>query len=200
MIDETNNHLENAAEKELLRKKISELEPIEEFRDTILKNRSDLERLVEAPLLSACQEFYDKNIDTLSSSANKKDVPYGSGHIEINFDSLSDKNKEIGKTLGNVGFFDDINKLNIKIPITTESTFQEVQDKSLEIAHKFFKQRYSVNVWTLEQMRQLNGIEPDDESFSPENFAPGWYWSPEHKLFFRSEEQYKKVTEPVDEE
>src|ERR1035437_10524830 len=74
---------------------ISEMSAIEEsgYSPT---TRESLSKLVEAPLLEACEDLYDKNIRTAMSSANKKDIEYG-GHayIDIDFDSLSEENKAI---------------------------------------------------------------------------------------------------------
>lgn len=175
--------------------KITDIEPITESRNTEIKNREDLAGLIEGPLLSACQELYDKNIRTTSTTANKNNVETGFVGLDIEFDTLSDRNKEIGQTLGEVNFFDGMNILHIEIPITAESTFGEIEAASLEIAHKFEKQQYSVVTYTLEDLRSFHGIEPNDESFGPESFSDQYYWSPEHKLFFLSEEQFKKATE-----
>ena len=128
------------------------MEPIEKSREIGILQRTDLARLVEGPLLSACEELYDKNIITLGTSANKKDVEHsdwenpgsykpGEGaYIIIDFDALSVKNQEIGKTLGEVFFADGSNQLKIIIPLTKDSTFEDVQIRSQEITHKFVKQ------------------------------------------------------------
>lgn len=52
----------------------------------------------------------------------------------------------------------------------------------------------------MEQMRKMYGYEPNDESVQPENFSGNYYWSPEHKAFFLSKEQYEKAMEQVDED
>jgi hypothetical protein len=174
--------------------KIADIEPITESRNTEIKNREDLVGLVEGPLLSACQELYDKNIRTTSTSANKNNIQSGFVGLDIEFDTLSDRNREIGKTLGEVSFFDGMNILHIDIPITASSTFGEVQAKAEEIARKFERQPYSVITYTLQDLRKFYSIDPDDESFGPESFSD-YYWSPEHQLFFLSEEQFKKATE-----
>ncbi len=179
---------------EILNRKISDIEPIGESRNIEIKNREDLKGLIEAPLLSACQELYDKNIRTLSSSANKQDIHYGSGHIVIDFDTLSDANKEIAATTGEVTFADNMNCLDIKIPLTTESTFDSVQAFTEKIAHKFEKQDYSVATYTIQDLRKIHGIDENDESFGPESFQ-NFYYSTEYDLFFLSKEQFKKATE-----
>ena len=77
---------------------IENVEKIESSR-VILRTREDIDKFVEAPLVDACKIFYDKNIETLLSSANKGDVGHGA-YIEIDFRSLSEENKEIGKKQG----------------------------------------------------------------------------------------------------
>jgi len=181
-----------------LNKKLSEIEPIEEWRGTEIKNKEDLNGLIEAPLLTSCQELYDKNIRTTGSSANKKDLENGFAYININFDTLSENNKQIGKSIGEVFFADESNQLQIKIPVNAETTFGEIQNKAEEIAHQFVKQQYLVVTYTLEDVKNFSGIDPDDESFGPESF-PEYYWSPKHKLFFISEEQFLKASEHVEE-
>jgi hypothetical protein len=188
---ESLNNLEKSG---IIPKKLSEIQPITESRNIDIKNREDLENIIEYPLLSACQELYDKNIQTLSSSANQKDVAIGHVYISINFDTLSDKNKEIGRSLGEVHFSDEMNILKIEIPINEESSVEDIKNEAENIAHKFEKQQYSVVTYTIQDLRGFYGIDRDDESFGPESFSD-YYWSSEHKLFFLSEEQFKKATE-----
>lgn len=196
---------------EMLRSKIFDLEAIQKSRNATVRNREDLAGLVERPLLSACEELYDKNIITLGTSANQQDVEYndwenpgqkktGDGaYIIIDFDALSSKNQEIGKMLGEVFFSDDKNQLKIVLPLTKASTFEDVQMWAEEIAHKFFKQQYQPTVYTLEGMRQMYGYDPADESMQPENFE-SYYWAPQYKVFFLSKEQYDKAIELINED
>ncbi|MFH0806256.1 MAG: hypothetical protein V1885_00820 [Candidatus Brennerbacteria bacterium] len=81
---------------------LSEIEPIEEG-GVIVGDKEDLKFFVEAPLLEACQQFFDKGIKTIFSSANKKDVGIGYAHIALDFDSLSPVNKEIALSIGKEG-------------------------------------------------------------------------------------------------
>lgn len=158
----------NSPEKNI---KLSDLQPIQKSRGAELLRREDLDNLIEKPLLSACQELYDKNIRTTGSSANYRDIKYGYCHIVIDFDTLSEENKKIGQSLGTVMFTDNTNSLEIKIPVTEESTFGDVQLAAEEIAHKFHKQKYSVIVYTLSELRKFHGIEENNESFGIESFS-----------------------------
>lgn len=192
----------------VLHKKIRELEPIEESRSALILERGSLAGLVERPLLLACEELYDKNITTLGTSANKKDLEHAdwddpgaySAYIVIDFDALSARNQEIGRTLGKVRFADGGNQLRITIPLTEETTFEEVQTQALEIAHKFVKQAYRVMSFTLEELRELYGYQSNDETIQPADFGNSYFWSAEHQRFFLSKEQYEKASEQVEEE
>lgn len=78
---------------------ISEIGVIQEGGVTV-QTKEDLSRLVEPPLLEACEELYDKNIQTVMSSANSKDVEIGHGYIDVDFDLLSPENQQIALTFG----------------------------------------------------------------------------------------------------
>ena len=90
--------------------KLTEVEPICESYVELL-SRDDLSKIVEHPLLEACQCLYDKKIRTLMTSANRYNVigleklnqsvrkcyAYGEGYawMWIDYSSLSDQNKEL---------------------------------------------------------------------------------------------------------
>ena len=102
--------------------KISGIKPIEDWRGLPIISRGDLRKIIEAPFLAACEELYDKNITTLGSSANKKDIETGSAYIILNFDLLSTRNKEVTKGLGEVYESDGVNQVRLDIPVSPEST------------------------------------------------------------------------------
>ncbi|MFA7663145.1 MAG: hypothetical protein WCX88_04500, partial [Patescibacteria group bacterium] len=114
---------------------LAEVPAIEETTSKIL-NKADLKKFVEAPLLSACEEFYDKNIQTLASSANKTDIRSG-GHayIYIDFGSLSAENKQIALQYGQPeDSHYSKNSLKIEIPITETTTVEEITQTANKIA------------------------------------------------------------------
>ncbi len=173
---------------------IAEISPIKEPRNRRVRTRKDLEELVEAPLLGACQELYDKNIRTLSTSANVENITYGGeGHIVIDFDTLSDENKSIGSQLGAVAFGDNMNQLSIRIPITATTAVEDIERTAQSIAHKFKKQNMTwAPVWTFDQVREMCGIPPDEE-FEPEDFADQFYYEEKSGLFYLSKEHAEKM-------
>lgn len=118
---------------------ISLVEPIEEGGLRV-ENADDLENLVEAPLLDACKIFHEKGIETVFSSANKKDVIGGYAHIAIDFEKLNDKNKEIALSAGELGKAHGSTErpvVYIKIPISENSTVGEIKEESIRIAQQF---------------------------------------------------------------
>ncbi len=190
-----------------LREKESEAKPYKisavktiENRDPsshqIIKTREKIKEMVELPLISACEELYDKNIRTVSTSANESDIKLGYAIIIIDFKTLSDKNKEIGKELGELS--DE--ELVIKIPVNENSTVEEVKNSAESVAHKFVKQIMRwVPHYTIEQLRSLYAIDPNDQSYGIDSFTDKYYYSPDYKLFFRNEEHFKKATEEIEE-
>ena len=171
--------------------------PIEESRGALITKKEQLTELVEAPLLKACEELYDKNIRTLSASANRKDLAFENAGIWIDFDTLSEGNKDIGRSLGNIHFEDGSNELKIKIPVTEDTTSAEVEDYANQIAHKFKKQPMTwAPSYTIQQMQSIFAIDPNDESFSPKDFDE-FYYDEVGKLFYLSAEHFRKANEVV---
>ncbi len=178
--------------------KLSSVEKIERENNVMIKNREQLSSLIEPPLLSACQELYDKNIRTLSSSANRNNPDV---YITIDFDSLSENNKRIAESLGEVKFNveTNTNTMHITLPVTLENNIEEVSLVALDMAHKFNKQPLTWGTHTLGDLRSMYGYSPEDEEMQVENFANGepdsYYYDPMTKLFYESEELYKKANE-----
>ncbi|EKD23773.1 MAG: hypothetical protein ACD_81C00185G0011 [uncultured bacterium] len=188
---ESENNFKSQFEKAPI--KIAEIAPIEESRNTWVRDRKHLKELVEAPLLSACEVLWDKNIRTLSTSANTKDIKYGSAHLIIDFDSLSDENKKIGENLGEVFWGDNMNQLKIEIPVTESSTTNDIKSLADSIAHKFGNQKMTwAPFYTLEQVRRIYGIDPNDEAYGVDDFTSQFHYDSERKLFFLSEEHARK--------
>lgn len=79
----------------------------------IVKDREDLRRIIEEPCLDACLTLYDKNIQTVSSSANEGNRG-GEAYICINYDSLEEDNKQILKRLIEEGIVEPLNLSNNK--------------------------------------------------------------------------------------
>lgn len=178
--------------------KISEVPAIEESRNMLLRGRADVATLVEAPLVRACEFFFDKGIRTLASSANAKDVADGNAYIIIDFDNLSPENQEIARTLSVPISYDGIQAIKIEIPITTESTSAEIEQAASQIAERFQKQKATwIRTRTMANMRKIYGI-PDTMETTPEDFTgegTQTVWDPEKQVFYDSEELRLKALE-----
>jgi hypothetical protein len=170
---------------------ITEIPAIEEG-GVVPVTREGLDRLVEPPLLEACEELYDKNIRTCMSSANSKDVGH-EGHITIEFDSLSDANKEVALSFGQPYNWQGVNYVNITFPITPATTVGDIRRISRDAVSKFYKQKM---IWakgkTIEEMAAPYGS--DGEGWGPENF-PHNYYDAATGLYYENEEQFEKVND-----
>ena len=215
--EQSKHTAESEERRELLSRKIIDLEPIEIDRYQNISEKGDLESVVEGPLLSACQELWDKNILTEGAGANRKNFSgeheIAPAYIEIDYDRLSEENKEIARLMGTVSYSDNHNHILIEIPINQSSTWAEVEERAEIIAHRFVKQRFRPETETLDEIKRANrfdpnmtmeeiredlGIDPHDESFGPQSFYGG-YWSPETQLLYKNEGQYRKSLEEVEE-
>lgn len=187
---ETNSY-ENL--EELRNKKISEIEPLEDHHYKI-ENREDLSKFVERPLLSACQDLYDKNIETYMSSANKNNVGH-TAYLSIIYDTLSEQNKEIAKKLTEekIVKFSDKNEarpslINIEIPVTEETTWEDIEKSSKQITNHFMPQQH---LYTPDDLMNKFFLEiQEDESvneITPEYFEKyGYSYNPENGMFLKN--------------
>ena len=156
----------------------------------------DIPKFVERPLLKACIILYDKNIHTLSTSANAKDIGQFA-YINIEYDTLSTENKTIGEKYGQVVESDGKNLLTIKIPIQHPKVrVSEIKKRSLEIANTFKHQKMTwATRYTWEQLLQMYATTPEkaeEEGWTPETFS-SFYYDSQEKIFYLSEEHYKKT-------
>lgn len=62
----------------------------------ILSSKEDIKRYVEKPLIPMANYLYDLNILTTMTSAN---LNYNRAYIIIDYDTLSEENKEIANSL-----------------------------------------------------------------------------------------------------
>ncbi len=114
----------------------------------IVKKREYIKDIVDLPCLESCLDLYDKNIQTIGSSANQQDINlYGS--ITINYDSLSEENKKVVTFLQSKGIIEDFElsyntdkrggrDFSIKVPIQSESIVTDVSESFNKITC-FFK-------------------------------------------------------------
>lgn len=189
---------------------LTEISPIHESRGIKITKKEQIKDLVEKPLVKACEIFWDKNIKTYESSANNQDIKEGHCYIAIDFDSLSENNKNISKQYGEPHLDININILRIKIPVIESATVDDISNGSVEIANKFQKQKATwISGTTLKQQLDYNYSyigEKYPKKFSEEKerlSSPGaWeeeckrlgrYFDKETQTAYASEEYFKKV-------
>ncbi len=203
-------NIEKGGEKES-GKLITQIEPKEDSGWRVIRNKEMISEMVELPLIDACKGLYEKNIETVSTSANRKDVEDADpekgprAYIEINKESMSKENMEILRSVREnlfndytvEGFDDDSEKtVMIYIPFNENSSVDEIRIKAENLAEMFKKQeplwisnnkeRYIKSRETLE--KEWNVEESTREDWENE----GYYYDAEEGLFYESEEIYKK--------
>lgn len=121
---------------------LSEVESINEGGSSP-KSREALSGLVEAPLLEACESLFDKNIQTVFSSANKDDIRSGEVYITIDYDSLTPANQMVARSLGEIHKThgsEPKNAVNLTIRVSPETTVGEIRKAAVQIISKFESQ------------------------------------------------------------
>ena len=116
------------------------IEPIEQG-GLIVESKDNLAKVVEPPLLEACEILFDKKIETIMSSANKKDLG-NKPHIIILYDTLTPQNKKISESMGIVSDYMGKKYLKVEIPflITEQTTVGQIRKAAKELVSKFVQQ------------------------------------------------------------
>ena len=175
---------------------ISEIEPIEQSGAVTL-TRETIKEVVEAPLVAACTMLYDKNIRTVMSSANKKDIERGEAYILIEYDSLSEENKMIAKGFAEPEEIEGRHYVHIPIPVSSKSTIYEVHTHACSIAEGFKKQKNSwLESYTLDEMRGM--FASASLSLDEIKSIPDIFYDQHNEKFYLNEEHYLKVMDGND--
>lgn len=177
-------------------KKLSDIEPLEDHHYEV-ENREDLAQLVEVPLLGACQNLFDKNIQTYMSSANKKDVG-GNASFSIIYNTLSEENKEVSQKLIEEHIAEYIagnevypTRIQVNIPVNEQTTLGDIEDESSKIVDRFVKQRRwftpseLMDKFYLEIENDISGGEVNPEYFEKH----GYFYDVEENMFFKGDEK-----------
>ncbi len=195
--------MENPSQEQQISKRIADnvsiktISSIEEGGFVAL-TKENLTKLVEAPLLEACEELYDKNIQTIMSSANQKDIEYGgNAYIDIDFDSLSEENKLIATQLGELfemHGFKPKKCIKLKFPVNENTTVGEIRKIAHEAVSKFKKQEMTwAKRYNLDDLAKIYMV--PRETLNPESF-PDMYYDAQTGYFYESEEHYRKANNP----
>ncbi len=166
---------------------ISEILPIEESGGFSIRTRSDIETIVEYPLVEACQILYDKNIQTTYSSANKKDLEGENpkAFIAINYEMLSEENKRIAEGIGEVS---DGGILKIFIPMGATTTVGDIKKSAKDIVERLVIQPVAPR-YILSEVMQKYGM--SENQAITELTGSGLYYDGNGN-FYSSEEQFRK--------
>ena len=168
--------------------------PVIEEGGIVAVTKENLAKLVEAPLLEACEELYDLNIRTVMSSANAKDIDSGQAYIAISFDSLSEQNKKIALEFGQPYSMhgSEISQcINIAFNINSQTTVGDVRRMAHEAVSKFHKQDMTwAQRYTLDDLSKIFGI--PREEVTPEYFSD-MYYDAQSGFLYASEEHYRKA-------
>lgn len=175
----------------------------------IVKGREDLRMIIEEPCLAACLTLYDKNIQTVNSSANERNRG-GKAYIGINYDSLEENNKQILKRLVEEGIVEPLNlsdnkgqrggrEVSIKVPVFEDDTVGKVSDRFLQIVSAFHQQDVLYGRITreglIEEIKGFVGqeVEPDEKFI--EEFATSireYVYDEELDIFWKTQDLYNK--------
>ncbi|MBI4432017.1 MAG: hypothetical protein HY592_00845, partial [Candidatus Omnitrophica bacterium] len=167
---------------------VFKVKPIEESVTTILK-RAQIRNLVEKPLVKAAEIFYDLNIETRSSSANRKNFDVsgdGRAFIALDYGSLSHENRLVFESLSSKfpGVQTSIlegekNSANIYFLIHASTTVNELSDKAVAVANEFKWQPMTwAQAYTLDDMRKRLFFRSQEHAEKTNQVAParmaGW--------------------------
>lgn len=108
---------------------LSTVQRIINTRNAQVRSIDDLEKIVELSLLKACQIFYDKNIQTLSTNAN---IHNGfDGYLIFDYAFMSEENQGIARTLdATIRPYDGYDAVIINFPLNPETLIGEIEDFS----------------------------------------------------------------------
>ena len=185
-------------------KLLSGVGPIHGAPAMTITGRNNIIEYVEEPLVEACEIFYDKNIKTTSTSANRNDIEAGYVRLIINYDFLSPANKKIAEEYGKLIKSDiGIQSIIISILVNASTTVFEVVKRSKEIAESFEKQErlYPFETFTIDERKEQMGL-TDSECNDP-YYDDGHnlirnsdlYFDSKSELFYRSFEEFLNAME-----
>lgn len=167
---------------------IAEIEPIGKNRGIIPVSRDDLVKLVEFPLLEACQILFDKNILVTASSANKNNIPVKEIYIVLDSNSLSPANKEIAEKFGSREEAGEVingqvitQELKIIALINENTTIDEVRKFFIDIANSFQRQEktWGPRTYTIKDLKLAYGVKENDSEWNDPQWNSVGFWQKE---------------------
>lgn len=177
---------------------VGEIEPII-ATSAIPAARADLATVVELPLLPACEDLYDKNVRTVVSSANVRDVQRGFAYITLDYTTMSDENRAVVEDVGAerstipVASGYDLEVAGLLFPITSTTTIEELAQRALERVSRFREQPM---LWAPTYYYNADDGPkgaPTEADMIQKAKADGLYYDAEEGLYYLSEEHYRKT-------
>lgn len=140
---------------------IAGVEPISQSAGQLITERAQLADWVEAPALPACEQLYDLNIQTSSASANGTEAKLGGAYIDLDWQTLSPRNKEIAESIGEffIDSIDEKEKVKLHLKISPEESEEQVSYGLLGLAQEFEPQPLEWGFDTIEQVCQRYGYQ-----------------------------------------
>ena len=190
-------------------KKLSDINPISDFSSETIGKKKDALLYVEGPLVNACEIFYEKNIETYMSNANKNSIGHsGYCYLSIVYDNLSEKNKEICERLcksgkGKIGKARDGKTGIVEFRLHTNDIDLDiayVEKFFVEIANEFKNQELTWGFLSVTSYAtKLLRMPAEDENVKKliytiinEGDPYGRYYDKKSRLIFVSKEFYNK--------
>lgn len=152
-------------------KQVKDISPIREHTNITVKTKEDLKAIVEEPCLKACENLFEKNIETVDSGCNGENSSHRA-YVTINYDTLSEANQKIADYLvqeGKMQFYpkgDNLrnyfNQVEIEIPIRSNDFVVNVEKKLLAVVSCFERQdkiehKKDFSAMLMQQMKQNIG-------------------------------------------
>jgi hypothetical protein len=184
---------------ETMSRPLAEIPPIQHTQGELITSMNDIERFVESPAVPACQDLFNKNIRTVSASANAKDVN-ACAYIDVDASSLSEENRAIAARIGRAISYRGNRDQDASLPVdayklsaevTSNDTEESIAAKLFGLAAEFQQQPLTwLQTFTMEQMKKVYGYKPH-ESPAPQLFTD-FYYDAVSGTFFPSEELFRK--------
>ncbi len=179
---------------------ILDIDPIEVSSSEIIATKEDVAQKIEEPLQESIVELMEKGIKTLSSSANRKDIPIGYGHVILDYESLSQENKGVVKeqkyqVIEDFGLRKKIKVVEIRIPLDSSTTQKEFIRGCKEHTSFFKKQAANwIPTYSTSQIMEKYGYGLNEkEVFLTENpnGVDGYYFDQAEGVFYLGEWLYE---------
>jgi len=140
-----------------MKKFITEIEPIG-IQPVDIKKKDDIKKYVKLPLIASCEILWEKNIQTYSSSANRKNIG-NYVHINLNWNTLSPQNKKIGRKIGKIGNDHEEKVVSLKIPISSPNEkIENISNSMICLVSQFKKQKLTWGFYAIEEYLQAAHI------------------------------------------